>query len=196
MDFFNFAHQDSTLNKKLPYCINKSYCDCFEEATRFGLSNGTFELHILQSINQTEYFIHLTETHKNKECLLEVPNPTKISAFVFRRIIHFIDVTRRKFQILSSSDKNCHIDFPIKSVAIEKYLTCISLYCSCLDVTIETILNPNSEVNINFLKQVLQLHLDLLFIFQQYLNLKNHGYTFSMRTNAGTNNNFQLFYLQ
>lgn len=195
MDLLNFTQREVSLNEKLPYCMGKSSCDCFEEASRYDIFYGTLESYILQSINQTEYFIHQTEIHKNKECLTEIPNSSKISAFVFRRMVHFINVTIRKFNSIITSEEKCYIDFPIKSVLVVQYLKCLSLYCSCLDSTIEIILNPNSEVNVNFLKQILQLHLDLLFIFQQFLNLKTYGYTFSMKTNAGSNNNFQLFYL-
>lgn len=196
MDFFNFEQKESILNKQLPNCMSKPYCNCFNDLLQLKIPNEDPNLYVFQSINQIEYFIHLAEIHRNKECVIEVFYSSKISALELRRVVHFMSETRRKFHLLVQSEKkDCFIDFPNKSIPVKRYLGFVSLYCSCLDSMIEMSMYPTSEVNVLYLNQILHMHLNLLFIFEQYLNVKKYGFSFSTRTISGTNNCFQLFFL-
>jgi len=89
---------------------------------------------------------------------------------------------------------NDYIDFPNKSIAIPEYLQTVLLYCNYLENIIEILLNPESKINVTSLKSLLESHLELLFIFEQYLRYKKYGYTYISETNFGNINYFQLFY--
>jgi hypothetical protein len=53
---------------------------------------------------------------------------------------------------------------------------------------------PSSKIYIDTLKVLLEIHMELLFVFEQYQRMKKFGYTFASETSFGTKNMIQLFY--
>lgn len=191
----NFLHQCPPANQQLPNCMIHPYCHCFDVMNSFKFNNGGLESYIIESIDQLEYFIHVIEIHQNKENVIEIPYMCKITAQIFRRMLYFLNFTRRKFQTFAKGDQHLYIDFPHKSIQVLQYLHYLVLYYNYLDSTIEILLHPNSELNISSLKEVLFIHLELLFVFQQFINFKRFGFSFCTRTKYGKENRYQIFVL-
>lgn len=196
MDHISNSHHETSLSQRLPVCMSKSNCYCFEELCKFEFPDVTSDCYIYQSINQIEYFIHIVTTHQNKERVIEIPITITTSALIARRMVYFINLTRRKFASKASNDRNCYIDFTEKSVSLSQYLRLSFLQYIQTDAMLDIMFFPDSEISIISLRHILQTHLELLFIFEQYLNLKRYGYTFSTRTSFGSINHFQLFYVK
>lgn len=196
MDFIGDTQQEISPSQRLPICMSKSTCDCFEELWKFEFPDETSDCYVFQTINQIEYFIHLVIIHQNKERVIEIPISITTPALIVRRMVYFINLTRRKFAAKTFTDQICYIDFTTKCVPLPQYLRLILLQYVQTDATLEIMFYPDSELNIVCLKRILQAHLDLLFIFEQYLNLKRYGYTYSTKTIFGTVNHFQLFYAE
>ncbi len=196
MDRLISTNQDLRLFQQFPSCMTKPICNCFEEITSFNFPDGDSEFYISQSIDQIEYFIHLINIHQNKERIIEVRYTVKTTAYIFRRMVYFMNTTRRKFASTYESRKLCYVDFTTKCVPVLQYLKHIFLYYIYLDGMLEIMTFPDSKLNVSSLKELLLIHLELLFIFEQYLNLLTFGYTFSKQSLAGTNNHYQLFYVK
>ncbi len=196
MDYINHIHHNPTSRQQFPICMTKSVCSCFEELRNCDLSEDDSDPYIIQSIDQIEQFIHLVNIHYNKECVIEMPYSTKTTALVVRRMVHFMNQTRKKFSIQAHSERICYIDFIDKCVPVNQYLRFIFLHYIYLDSLFDVMMNPDSEMSLAYLRQLLQLHLDLLFIFQQYINLKRYGFSYSTKTMMGTVNRFSLFYYE
>jgi hypothetical protein len=45
-----------------------------------------------------------------------------------------------------------------------------------------------------YLKNILEVHLELIFIFQQFQKLQKFGYTYSSETTFGSKNCIQLYW--
>ena len=174
--------------------MTKPDCNCFEIHYKNISKEFDCYTYIHQTMNQIEFYIHLCKLHLNKDSIVEMPYVSKTSAKIFRKMIHSMNVTRRNFYRNAFTEKNCYIDFPNKSIAIPEYLQTVLLYCNYLENIIEILLNPESKINVTSLKSLLESHLELLFIFEQYLRYKKYGYTYISETNFGNINYFQLFY--
>lgn len=193
MIFNSFFNSETSLVQQLPNCITRPVCNCFESFKQLNIAKCDKDTYISKSIEQVEYFIHVTKVHHNKETIIELPYTCKVPARIIRRMVYFMNYTRRKFHLEVQSDNTVYIDFPSKSIQITQYLHHLFMYHIYLDSVITILLSPESELNIKSLGEILKIHLELLFIFQQYCNLKKYGFTFATITRNGTTNQYQLF---
>lgn len=196
MDLSNIFSKNVWLHKQLPTCMTRPECQCFEVLLKFINVDLNVDLYISQSIDQLEHYFYLVQIHQNKEAVVEVLHTTKVSAKILKKMISFINITRKNFLGVVKNDAYCYIDFPNKSVSILQYLNYINTYCIYVDSIIDTMLMPTSKIHINTLKLIIEIHMELLFIFQQYQRITKFGYTFASETNFGTKNMIQLFYCE
>jgi hypothetical protein len=184
------------LNKQLPSCMTRPECQCFEVLLKFINIESNVDLYISQSMEQLEYYMYLVQIHQNKETVVEIPYTAKVDAKILKKMIFFMNITRKSFLDILGNDKFCYIDFPNKSVQVLQYLNYVNSYCNYVDTIIETMLLPTSKIHVNTLKMILEIHIELLFIFEQYQRLKRFGYSFSSETKYGAKNMIQLFYCE
>ena len=182
MEISNLLLKETAIHKHFPPCMTQPECCCFELQYRSISTESEVNLYIEQTINQIELYINIAKTHLNKDAVVEIPYVSKTSADIFKKMVHSYQQTRRVFQKDIQNDKRCYIDFPNKPVQVRKYLYSISLFCDYFENIIETLLNPNSKLTISSLKTLLDSHLELLFIFEQYQRVKKLGYTYISET--------------
>ena len=194
MDHSVLFSKNLWLHKQMPSCMTKPECQCFEVLLKYINADPNLDIYISQSIDQLEGYIYLVRIHQNKEAVIEIPYATKVSARVLKKMISFINITRKMFIGAAGNDAFCHIDFPIKSVTVLQYLGYINSYCNYVDAIIDTMLLPTSKIYVDTLRFILEIHIELLFIFEQYQRMKKFGYTFASETSFGTKNMIQLFY--
>ena len=194
MEISNLLLKETAIHKHFPPCMTQPECCCFELQDRSISTESEANLYIEQTINQIELYINIAKTHLNKDAVVEIPYASKTSADIFKKMVHSYQHTRRVFQKDIQNDKRCYIDFPNKPVQVRKYLYSISLFCDYFENIIETLLNPSSKLTISSLKTLLDSHLELLFIFEQYQRVKKLGYTYISETKSGAINYFQLFF--
>ena len=194
MDHTVLFSKNLWLHKQIPLCMTKPECQCFEVLLKYINADLNPDDYILQSIEQIEKFIYLVRIHQNKEAVIEIPYAIKVEARILKKMISYIHISRKMFVKTSGNDTFCYIDFPIRSVQILQYLNYIDTYCNYVDTIITSMLLPSSKIYIDTLKVLLEIHMELLFVFEQYQRMKKFGYTFASETSFGTKNMIQLFY--
>lgn len=193
MDNLTAFSRNIWLHKQLPPCMIKPECQCFEVLLTFISVDSDVDVYISQSINQIENYIYLVRVHQNKEATVSVPYNCKVSARILKKMISLINLTRKIFNGVAGNDKQCYIDFTLKSVLVSQYLNHINSYCNYIDNVIDIMLLPSSKIFIDTLRIILEIHMELLFIFEQYQRIIKFGYSYASETNFGTKNMIQLF---
>lgn len=181
------------LHKQLPSCMTRSECQCFDVLLTFITVDSDVDVYISQTINQIENYMHLVRIHQNKEASVSIPYSIKVGARILKKMSSLINLTRKIFHGIAGNDKQCYIDFPLKSVLVSQYLNYVNSYCNYIENIIDIMLLPSSKIYIDTIRIVLEIHLELLFIFEQYQRINKFGYTYASETNFGTKNMIQLF---
>jgi len=196
MNLLNTASSANSLVKQFPPCMTSPDCSCFKEISKQDIPRTSdIDSYVWQSINQVESFIRITWTHTNKDSIIEHPFfTTKVTVRLFKKIVSHIQQTRRFFLRYILEKKSCFIDFHNKSVTVSQYLQFVTAYCNYINVILDVMLHPTSKLNVSSFKSILEVHLEILFIFEQYQRMEKFGHSYSSETPAGTFNYFQLFY--
>jgi hypothetical protein len=194
MDISRLLSKESSIHKLFPKCITRSDCDCFEEVQKnFPTATGN-DLYIIQCIELLEQSMYLVKIHQNKETIVEIIYTVKVSINAIRSTIQFLLTTKKKLEKVLPNDRRCYIDFPSKPVSVLKYLQYVDLFCNYHFFIIDMMYYNNSKLSIDYLKNILEVHLELIFIFQQFQKLQKFGYTSSSETTFGSKNCIQLYW--
>jgi hypothetical protein len=194
MDLSRLLLKESTIHKYFPKCITKSDCDCFEEFQKYLPTAIGNELYIIQCIELLEQALYLIKIHQNKEAIVEVVYTVKINMSIVKASIQFLSITKKKMEKLIPKETKCFIDFPNKPVSILTYLKYVELFCNYHVFVMNMIYYNSSKISVEYLKNILEVHLELIFIFQQFQKLQKYGYTFSSETTFGSKNCIQLYW--
>ncbi len=194
MEVSRLLMRDTTIHKYFPKCITRPECDCFDDLQN-NTNSDDVNLYINQSINLLEKYLYLIKIHHNKESIVEVVYMVKIPTIILKSSIHFIANTKKIFEKMLPKDKKCNIDFPNKPITVNQYLHYIGLFCSFNKFVIEMMYYDYSKISIEYLKNILEVHLELLFIFEQFLKIQKYGYSFASETVFGSKNFIQLYWI-
>lgn len=194
MDISRFLLKESSIHKLFPKCITRSDCDCFEELNKNLPTATGNETYILQCIELLEQSMYLIKIHQNKETIVEIIYTVKVSMNTIRSSIQFLLTTKKKLEKVLPKDKRCFIDFPSKPVSVFQYLQYVDIFCNYHFFIIDMMYYNNSKLSIEYLRNILEVHLELIFIFQQFQKLHKFGYTYSSETTFGSKNCIQLYW--
>jgi hypothetical protein len=138
--------------------------------------------------------MYLVKIHQNKETIVEIIYTVKVSIDSIRSTIQFLLTTKKKLEKVLPKNQTCYIDFPNKPISVLQYIEYIDLFCNYHFFIINMMYYNNSKLSIEYLKNILEVHLELIFIFQQFQKLNKFGYTYSSETTFGSKNCIQLYW--
>jgi hypothetical protein len=194
MDISRLLSKESSFHKLFPKCITRSDCDCFEEIQKNLPTATGNDLYIIQCIELLEQSMYLIKIHQNKETIVEIVYTVKVTIDSIKSTIQFLLATKKKLEKVLPKDQRCYIDFPSKPVTIHQYLQYVDLFCNYHFFIINMMYYNNSKLSMEYLKNILEVHLELIFIFQQFQKLQKLGYTYSSETTFGSKNCIQLYW--
>jgi len=172
-------------------CFLKSDCKCLEEMPLFNFHGENYSQN---SKKHVEMFLIQCQKHYEKEYFSQNLIPMEVSAYLVRWNLIFLKETVSRFEAYISNIKNVFIDFPGKSISLLNYIQHVKNYHKFVDNMVEISMYPYSKISVFQLKNILEIHLELLMIFEQFVNLLAVGYSHSVKSNYGIVNLYNLFY--
>jgi hypothetical protein len=194
MDISRLLIKEASIHKHFPKCITKPDCDCFVDFFKQLPISNENEVYIIQSIDILEHSLYMIKVHQNKEAIVEVIYMVKIPISSIRSAVHFMITTKKKIDKLLPKDKKCYIDFPNKPITVSKYLQYVELFCNYHLFIIDMMYFNTSKIPMEYLRNILEVHMELIFIFEQFLKLQKYGYSYTSETNFGSKNCIQLYW--
>lgn len=194
MDISRLLIKETSIHKHFPKCITNPDCDCFVDFHKKQPLSNENEVYIIQVVNILEESLYLIKIHQNKEAIVEVIYMVKTPISAIRSSIRFMINTKKKIEKLLPKDKKCFIDFPNKPVTVAKYLQYVELFCNYHLFIIDMMYFNTSKVSMEYLRNILEVHLELIFIFEQFLKLQKYGYSYTSETSFGSKNCIQLYW--
>lgn len=194
MELSRLLIKETNIHKLFPKCITKPDCNCLEDFQKLIPTFTNEDFYISQCIDFLEENLHVLKIHQNKESIVEVFYTVKISVRVIKSAIQFLANTKKIFHKWISKDRKCFIDFPNKPITINQYLHYVDLFCTYNNYVLEMMYCDDSKILMDYFRNMLDIHLELLFIFQQFRKLQSFGYTFVTETKLGSKNCIQLYW--
>jgi len=168
---------------KIPVCIHQTFCNCFEKLCgpiNF-LPGSTIEDFIYSNLKWVDTFFSLLDQHINKDLL----NKTEIFKFsrahtIKRALDHLYNTLTifENFFIQSGIQTfNVH-ESPNVSLAGKDVIQAFKGASLANSNLLQIFQTPNNLLKTNLLINVLEIHLFILCVFEQFNNLFKHGQNF------------------
>lgn len=188
----------SVLNNSLPQCFNRPDCFCFDNLFKKSIhfnENDVIQYTSFYLKELTDYIENL-EAHSRLDHYLNIDNHSYIAASEINKSNDLFLQTIRKFQLqlLMESKRG---DFYCKHFNADMNVTqLINFYheLSTLNTkSIQLFNNPNSPLPVKNLTDILELHRNCLYIYQQFYNVTQYGRAIFSKDNYNINiHNFQF----
>lgn len=169
-----------TNNNNLPHCFNKTDCFCFDNIFKKPVYFNETDVIQYTSFYLKEIidYIEKLEAHSRLDTFLSIDHHSYISAGEVNKSNELFLQTVRKFQLqllLHSQKGEFYCKHFNEDMNVNLLINFYNELCALNSKSIQLFNKPNSPLPVKNLTDILELHKNTLYIFQQFYNVAQYG---------------------
>ncbi len=185
-------------NNSLPQCFNKTSCFCFDKLFKKPIHFNETDVIQYTSfyLKEITNYIENLEDHSRLDNFLNIDHHTYIAASEVNKSNNLFLETIYKFQLqllLEAKKGEFYCKHFNEDMNVSQLINFYKELSTLNSKSIHLFNNPNSPLPVKNLTDILELHRNCLYIFQQFYNVSQYGRAIFKKDNYNINiHNFQF----
>jgi hypothetical protein len=185
-------------NNNLPQCFNKTDCFCFDKLFKKPIHFNETDVIQYTSFYLKEItdYIDNLEAHSRLDAILNIDQHTYVAASEVNKSNDMFLQTIRKFQLqllLEARKGDFYCKHFNEDMNVNLLINFYHELCALNSKSIQLFNKPSSPLPAKNLTDILELHRNCLYIFQQFYNVAQYGRAIFTKDNYNINiHNFQF----